>query len=181
MKKAIILLLVLVKTLFVVSQPSNISNSFEEMYKTTHPAIHYVYDETAHIHNYSHNWDFDNDGIHDEVYFVGTGGAHAYYFLRVILSSDRVVRNFPYLISDFPILPSGETVTQFNCNPQKTYFAVFSIDNSNAVFIRLDTISFALNKKILKRQGVKTNAVVVTFTNNTTMLNDFDRKKNDEH
>jgi len=64
------------------------SNSFENVYRISNPTLKYSYDEISQIHNYSHNWDFDNDGIKDELYFVGTGGAHIYYFIGVILSSD---------------------------------------------------------------------------------------------
>jgi len=161
-----------------MSQTDNMSNSFEETYKKTNPTINYFYDENEQIHNYSNNWDFDNDGINDDVYFVGTGGAHLYYFLRVILSSDQIVRDFPYLISDFPILPSNEESTQSNFNPQKTFFTIFDIDekNNNAIFIRLDDISFLVSKKILKSKKIKTNLIVLTFKNGKTILKDFEKK-----
>lgn len=63
------------------------SNSFENEYRISNPTLNYSYDEISQIHNYSNNWDFDNDGIKDQIYFVGTSGAHVYYFLRVVLSS----------------------------------------------------------------------------------------------
>ena len=80
------------------------SNSFENEYRISNPSLKYSYDEISQIHNYSHNWDFDNDGIKDELYFVGTGGAHIFYFLRVVLSSDKKVRDVNFIQSDFPLL-----------------------------------------------------------------------------
>ena len=179
MKRTIIISLVFLRAFLVMSQTDNIPNSFEETYRKTNPTINYFYDENKQIHNYSNNWDFDNDGINDEVCFIGTGGAHLYYFLRVILSSDQIVRDFPYLESDFPILPFGEELTKSDFNPQKTCFAVLDVDknNSNAIFIRLDDISFFVSKKILKRQGVKTNLIVLTFKNGKAILNDFGKKR----
>jgi len=179
MKKTVILLIGLLTYTLTIGQPNDISNSFEKTYKKTNPGIQYSYDENEQIHNYSNNWDFDNDGINDELYFVGTGGAHLYYFLKVILSSDKVVRDFPYLDSDFPILPSGKELTQSGFNPENVYFAVFDINknNRNAIFIRLDNSSFWANKKILKSQGIQTNAIVVTFENGKTVLKDFGKGK----
>ena len=89
------------------SQSGMPSNSFEASYKKTNPTINYKYDSLRQIHDYSNNWDFDEDGKPDQVYFVGTGGAHLYYFLRVILSTDNLVRDFSFIQSDFPVLPSA--------------------------------------------------------------------------
>ena len=159
--------------LFIGRVGSAQSNSFEEKYKEN-PTINYSYDENKQVHNYSNNWDFDNDGINDELYFVGTGGAHLYFFLRLILSSDKVVRDFPYLISDYPILPSGE-----NFNPKEDYFAVLDIkkNNNKAIFIRLDAPSFFISTDILKRKRVKTNLIVLTLKNGKAVLKDFNERK----
>jgi hypothetical protein len=58
------------------------SNSFRNDYLKSNPNLKYNYDSATQIHNYSHNWDFDKDGVKDELYFVGTNGAHLYYFLK---------------------------------------------------------------------------------------------------
>jgi len=160
---------------------AKISNSFEEIYKKTNPTLNYYYDEEKQIHNYSNNWDFDNDGINDEVSFIGTGGAHLYYFLRIILSSDKIVRDFPYLESDYPILPPNEELikTEFSPKSNSINFAVLDIskNNSNDIFIRLDNSSFLTNKENLIEKGIKTNLVVITFRNSKLILRDFDESK----
>lgn len=67
--------------------------------RKSNPTLTYSYDNISQIHNYSNNWDFDKDGIKDELYFVGTGGAHLYYFLKVVLSTDKKSREFNFIES----------------------------------------------------------------------------------
>lgn len=57
----------------VGTDDDSISNSFEASYRKSNPDLKYSYDNISQIHNYSNNWDLDNDGIKDEVYFVETG------------------------------------------------------------------------------------------------------------
>jgi len=117
------------------------SNSFENVYRISNPTLKYSYDEISQIHNYSHNWDFDNDGIKDELYFVGTGGAHIYYFLRVILSSDKKVRNINFIQTDYPLLTKTDTL-----NSEKSIFG-FDVMNTGieltpTIIVRLDESTF---------------------------------------
>lgn len=164
----------------VWSQQAMPSNSFEASYKKTNPAINYKYDSVRQIHDYSNNWDFDKDSKPDQVYFVGTGGAHLYYFLRVILSTDNLVRDFSFLQSDFPILPSEEQLNKPDFNPKNVgiQFAVFDYtkDNINDIFINLDNTSFEIGKKFLNKKGVKTNYIIVTFKKGKTIFKDFSSK-----
>jgi hypothetical protein len=159
------------------SQSDIPSNSFEASYKKTNPKIIYKYDSLRQIHNYSNNWDFDNDGKLDQVYFVGTGGAHLYYFLRVILSSDNLVRDFSFIQSDFPILPSGDELSKADFNPKNgwTQFAVldFGKDKGKDIFIKLDNSTFDTEKKVLNKKGIKTSLVIITFKNGKSIFKDF--------
>lgn len=160
-----------------IAQVDNFTNSFEQIYQQTNPTLNYMYDQDKQIHNYSNNWDLDNDGVNDEVFFVGTGGAHLYYFLRIVLSSDKIVRDFSFLESDFPVLSAAEALTKMDFNPEKhqIQFAVFEFDKDNmdAIFIRLDDSSFRAGQKTLKRKGVKTNHIVLTFKNGKPKFRDF--------
>src|SRR5215510_7068458 len=103
-----VLILFFVSTISYSQTDSNTYNSFESIYKKRNPSLNYKYNREKQIHDYSNNWDLDNDSKPDQIYFVGTGGAHLYYYLRVILSTDNVVRNFPFIESDFPALPADE-------------------------------------------------------------------------
>jgi hypothetical protein len=148
------------------------TNSFENEYRLSNPALIYCFDEISQVHNYSHNWDFDNDGIKDELYFVGTGGAHIYYFLRVILSSDKKVRDLNFIQSDFPLLRKTYTL-----NSEKTIvgFTVKNLGNESTptIIIQLDESTIdAYNKKLMK-QNIKTRNYMINFKNGKTNFESF--------
>ncbi len=142
------------------------SNSFECIYRKSNPALTYSYDEISQVHNYSNNWDFDKDGIKDELYFVGTGGAHLYYFLKVVLSKDKKSREFNFIQSDFPFLTSTDTI-----NIEKTIlgFSVTDLgkDLTPTIIVRLDEQTFYDNKELRKR-NINTKNVLVSFENGET-------------
>lgn len=61
--KFLITILLTLSILFSFSQQTDsISNSFENQYRASNPTLIYNYDSISQIHNYSNNWDFDNDG-----------------------------------------------------------------------------------------------------------------------
>jgi len=111
----------------------------------------------------------------DQLYFIGTGGAHLYYFLRIVLSADKTVRDFPFIASDFPILPTGEELTKKNYrpNPDQTFFAVFKDANTLSIFIKLDESTYATSQKYLRRNAVHTNLLTICFKDGKTILKDF--------
>ena len=67
------------------------TNSLKEGYLKKRPNLKYSYEKVKQTHDYSNNWDFDGDNVKDELYFIGNVGAHLYYQLRVILSSNKKV------------------------------------------------------------------------------------------
>lgn len=163
---------------FIVSctaaQSDSSNNSFKKWYQQNNPSLQYSYDAKKQIHNYSGNWDLDNDGQADQVFFIGTGGAHLYFHLRVILSTDSKTQNFPFLETDFPLLDADSIILQPHFNPlyNKAYFAVY--DNSSsankAIFLRLDAAVFSTAKNILKKKGVTSNTIVLFFKNRRPVL-----------
>ena len=143
------------------------SNSFENAYHKSNPTLTYSYDSISQIHNYSNNWDFDKDGIKDELYFVGTGGAHLYYYLKVVLSSDKKTREFNFVQSDFPFLTATDTL-----DIEKTQIGFIVADLGQnltpTIIVRLDDQSYYANKKILADKKIKTRNVVISFENGKT-------------
>src|SRR5438876_147936 len=131
MRCILTIILIFLFRVSALAQSDSASNSFETIYKKANPTIHYKYGNKKQVHDYSNNWDFDKDGKTDNVYFIGTGGAHLYYYLRVVLSSDNIVRNFPFIQSDFPVLPKDDELNKIGYRPGKkqTYFAVFNDGN----------------------------------------------------
>ena len=148
------------------------SNSFENEYRISNPSLKYSFDEISQIHNYSHNWDFDNDGIKDELYFVGTGGAHIYYFLRVVLSSDKKVRDVNFIQSDFPFLNGTDFL-----NSEKTNagFAVLNIEKelTPSIIVRLDESTFDAFKNEFMKENIKTRNSLISFKNGKMKFGSF--------
>ena len=68
-------------------------------------------------YNYSGKWDLDGDQKTDSLYFSGNGGAHAYFFLRVILRSDSKIRDFTFIQIDFPLIQNKKLLLEAGRNP----------------------------------------------------------------
>lgn len=138
------------------------SNSFEKRYRSSNPSLAYSYDPVSQVHNYSDNWDFDKDGIKDEVYFVGTGGAHVYYFLKMVLSVDRKSREFNFIQSDFPLLTATDTL---NLGKTLSGFVVAEVgkDLEQTIIVRLDDSSYYAGKKEFTKHKIRTRNISVCF------------------
>ena len=80
------------------------ANSFAKNYHRSYPTLIYSYNDSGQIHNYSGNWDLDGDEKKDSLFFIGNGGVHLYYHLRIVLSSDKVKNDFSFLLFDLPYL-----------------------------------------------------------------------------
>jgi rRNA processing protein Gar1 len=143
------------------------SNSFENAYRKSNPTLTYSYDSISQIHNYSNNWDFDKDGIKDELYFVGTGGAHLYYFLKVILSTDKISREFNFIQSDFPFLTANDIV-DIEKKVIGFVVAVIGENKTPTIIVRLDDQSYYANDRILTDKKIKTRNIAISFENGRT-------------
>jgi hypothetical protein len=165
--KVLFTVVLVIFTLTSFSQKADIidtpSNSFESQYRITNPTLIYSYDTINKIHNYSNNWDFDNDGIKDELYFVGTGGAHLYYFLKVVLSTDHTPREFSIMLSDYPMLTSTDTL---NLNKTPFGFVVANLDKNliPTIIVRLGDKTFC-DCKQPKKTKIRTNNISLHFEN----------------
>jgi len=147
-------------------------NSFENEYLISNPTLKYSYDEISQIHNYSNNWDFDTDGIKDQIYFVGTGGAHIYYFLRVVLSSDKKARDINFIQSDFPMLSA---TYRLNSEKKSGGFEVMKlgIELTPTIIVRLDESAFDVFKKELMKQNIKTKNCSISFKDGEIKFGSF--------
>lgn len=146
--------------------PDISSNSFENIYHKSNPSLKYSYDYASQTHNYSNNWDFDKDGKNDEVYFIGLGGAHLYYFLKVVLTTDNKPREFDFIQSDLPILTATDTL---NYKKDIRGFIVTDLGENltPTIVIKLDEQIFYNNKQLKKRK-IKTENVLISFENGKT-------------
>jgi len=157
-------------TLTVFSQQADTldihSNSFENNYRKSNPTLKYSYDNISQTHNYSNNWDFDKDGIKDELYFVGAGGAHLYYFLKVVLSTDKKSREFDFIQSDSPFLTTTDTLS-FDETPYGFVVTNLGKNLTPTIIVRLDEQTFYGNKQLKKRK-IKTKNILISFEDGKT-------------
>lgn len=144
-----------------------VSNSFEEAYRQSNPGLIYHYDNISQIHDYSNNWDFDRDGIKDELCFIGTGGAHLYYFLQVRLSTDKQQRKFDFISSDFPYVTSNDTL-DFHKKLNGFIVANLGNDSRPTIIVRLDKSTYDANKTAYSRLYVKSKNITINFKNGIT-------------
>jgi hypothetical protein len=162
---------------FSCSQSDLPVNSFESIYAKANPSLHYTYDTLNQIHNYSGNWDFDGDGINDDLFFVGSGGAHLYYYLRITLSSKHKQKDFRYLQIDFPVLPPESILAGVQqVLDEMTYFTVFQANSETglpSICVRLDEQVFVSEKRQLKRAGLKSKLVSVRYRNGKLQSMDY--------
>jgi hypothetical protein len=177
MMKSLFTLLFLFLGKMAWSQVDSFSNSFAAGYSKDHPDLNYVYHVANQTHDYSGNWDFDRDGKKDEVLFVGTGGAHLYFYLRIILSSDKVVRNYTHLNLDFPMLPTDKKLKEPGFDPMElnftNQFIVFDAnhDGQNDILVFLDKLS--LGCEWLKKQRLSSPGILITFKGTDIALRNY--------
>jgi len=120
------------------------SNSFYAYNKAHQPNLQYHYDSARQIHDYSGNWDLDADGTADSILFIGNGGAHLYFHLRIILSTHNSINDFPFLEFDMPYAGSIQDLEKasFYPPPALPQFIVhdFDKDGTDEIYLHLNTM-----------------------------------------
>jgi len=160
------------------SYPDSLSNSYESALLEKKPEISYSYSDSLQTHNYSGSWwYFDADDEPDNLLFVGTGGAHLYFHLRLVLSSDSVAMDFPELLLDMPLVQTIEDLKRekFYPPPVLTQFVVddFDSDGKDEIFLNLDRNTFSVVLEGLKDKGVTSRYILVDFNMNEVELKNF--------
>jgi hypothetical protein len=153
-------------------------NSFEPVLLEKKPEISYSYSDSLQTHDYSGSWwYFDADDEPDNLLFVGTGGAHLYFHLRLVLSSDSIVRDFPELLLDMPLVQNMETLKKESFYPPLVLTQIvvddFDSDGKDEIFLTLDRNTFSVVSQELKEKGVTSRYVLVDFNDNEVELNNF--------
>ncbi len=139
-----------------------LSNSFEEAYRKSIPTLAYRYDSILQIHNYSDNWDFDCDGINDSLYFIGTGGAHLYYYLKVTLSSLQLSYLFEFIQLDYPFFYPSELGYDGMLNLGFSVKAK-GLNNPPALMVKLDQNTFNAFESELQKRAIVNGRVAIFF------------------
>jgi hypothetical protein len=183
--KPLLILLSLNVCLTTYSQPgtgilSTPANSCQSYFDSNSISIHYSYADSTQTHNYSNNWDFDGDGKTDNLYFIGTGGAHLYFYLRIVLSSDKKIRNFPFIQLDMPCLGIIGDLVKSNFYPPPS-FPQFVVDKfisnssgddaNDKMYIYLDNSS-AMPAE-WKKSGVSSHYLLLRYRKGEITIKNF--------
>lgn len=152
------------------------SNSFANDYKTTHPSLKYSYTDSTQTHNYSNNWDFDGDVQKDSLYFIGTHGAHLYYYVSIVLSSNHQTYNFEFLEIDAPYLGaanmSKKSIIDADGLWRQFFVNDFTNDGLMDICLHLDEHHANFPKK-WKRKGLTSNPILITYQKKHLALKNF--------
>jgi hypothetical protein len=154
--------------------------SYKDYNKQNNPSVRYVYDAAAQTHNYSGNWDFDGDGRKDKLFFIGNGGAHIYFQLKIVLSSDKVNRDFPFLLIDMPYLGNvNDLKTESGILPLLPQFVVYDFDEDgrDEVYINIDNAFTSVPEKWVKR-GVTSRYLLLDYKNRQMVIKDYEQSGN---
>lgn len=161
--------------IILIGQSDHVTNSYKRMYDAKYPAFKYFYDSITQTHDYSGNWDLDGDEISDSLSFVGNGGAHLYFHLRLKISTELKARHFKYLVSDFPVLDSIDHFkTVYGKSRIYPVFVVHDFNNDGRMDIYFNTdINFAPIPKLLKQKGVTSRHLLISYEKKDIVIKNF--------
>ena len=137
----------------------------------------YIYnDDTKSInlsYNYSNKWDFDGDNRKDSLFFIGNGGAHSYFYPRIILSSVGLTMNFPTVQIDMPHFVPIETLKKWRKNPGvQLVVDDFDSDGIQDIYLNFNN-PFGNIPVAWKTQGVKSKYVLLRFSGKKFSVKDY--------
>lgn len=137
-------------------------STFENYYKEYYPELIYSYDSIAGIHNYSNNWDFDNDGIKDQLYFVREDGLFSFYSLKIVLSANQQSTDLDFIQTDFPFLRSHQKSKKLQ---NGFYIKDDGANQTPVVVVYINKAIYKANNKQMVANKIKSGYVFVKFEN----------------
>jgi len=148
-----------------------VTNSFKAGYEQSNPTLHYECRDSGQVHDYSGNWDFDNDGKTDSLLFIGNGGAHLYFHLRIVLSTDHKVNDLPFFL-DFPQL--GNIKDLENDTAAAAHFPQFVVhdfdgDGTDDIFLDYDPFFSTVPGK----WKITSRRIVLTYKQGIILTRDY--------
>jgi hypothetical protein len=174
--KCIVILVLIVQHLSCQEKyelPGN--SSLEKDYKRINPELKYSYNELSQTHDYSGNWDLDGDKKKDSVLFIGNGGAHLYFHLKVVLTSDKKGRDFLFLLTDMPLLHAVDSLQRKlteNLPFPKFVVADFNNDGRNDIYLNVGPMDSKIPTK-WKNKGVTSRHLVVTYESKDLTIKNY--------
>ena len=124
-------------------------------------------------HNYSGKWDFDGDGKNDSLFFIGNGGAHAYFYPKIILSANGSEKNYPAVQLDMPYFKNRAVLNEYGKTPA-VQLVIDDLDKDGItdIYFNFDHPSASVPKE-WKRKGIHTKYVVVSFASGILKCSDY--------
>ena len=138
----------------------------------------YYYDDSTQCYNYSKIWDFDGDKIKDSLFFIGNGGAHLYFYPRIILSSTNKTIDFNsfWLDMPYPHLKKDSIIKhpaiQFSVDD-------FTGDGTYEIYLNIaanNGYPYHPYPDEWKKLGISTTYILIDFINGLAVLKDYDFK-----
>lgn len=176
------LFLLFLFTLFVTTAQAQetasmepVNNSYKESLSGSHPALHYRYIDASQTHDYSGNWDIDGDGKTDSIFFIGNGGAHLYFHLCLVLSSDNRTQRFTWLTFDLPIPGHvSDLKSDHEKLPIMPQFIVadFDTDGRQDIYLCFDDHYSSIPAK-WKRRGVASRHLLLSYKRKKMVIRNF--------
>ena len=152
------------------------SNSYECLYVRNGLTIDYDYNKDTEIHDYSGNWDLDGDNQPDSLLFVGNGGGHLYFNLRIVLTTNGHTYNFESLTTDMPFTGTFEGFYSSNTPIFPTFLVHdFDTDGISEIYFVNDN-GFSTVPEIWRNKGVKSRYLLLNYTGNSFEIKDFNMK-----
>lgn len=175
MKRWLPLLILLIETLHLQAQHDSVSAEAPASINAEYVQnIFNPYTHSANTsYNYSNKWDLDGDLKNDSVFFIGNGGAHAYYFLRIVLTSDYQIKNYPTIQLDMPYFESKDVLDKYGKSPGvQLVVNDFDGDGISDLYLNFNN-GFSSIPQEWKNIGISSNYIIIGFPGNKLKVRNY--------
>lgn len=168
----IILIILSTLTFTLVNAQSDTTNTELVQIPNSEYAV-YQYDSLLNdsilTYQYFNICDIDNDGLFDSIMFVGNGGAHIYFNLKLKISTNGKWIDYPTLYIDMPYLKDTiEEITQFAVSD-------FDDDGIDEVFLNIDN-PFGSIPDNLKTGDLTSKRLIIEFEKGRLIIRNYKEK-----
>lgn len=146
-------------------------NSLYTYVQERNPALQYSYLEQSQTHDYSGNWDIDGDGKTDSIFWIGNGGAHLMYHVKIALSHNRQTYKYPDFEIDLPFPESLEVVCGNVMRLVEFSVGDFDKDGRNEIYIFFDSRGPIPAK--WRHKGISSHHIMLKFQRNKIRVLNF--------
>ena len=144
-----------------------------------HPRLRFseIDNEALQVLDYSGNWDIDGDGRKDSVLFIGNGGAHLYYHLRLRLSSEKKARDYDWLELDNPVLGTISELKKGYQEGNDPHFPQFVVHDfyrhgANEIYLCFDN-KYSSIPASLRKSGLTSRHLLIKYENKHIVIKNF--------